>query len=77
MQFRQSFKKEYLGKVGVVIVPGERSVRLMHEKAGGAKMVWWALDAVKMEKEAGHERESNGEGPTTFLQKYEEEAGEI
>jgi len=52
-------------------------VRLLHEEAGG-KMVWWAYAAVKMEQEAGDERESDGEVQTAFQEKYnEEEGGEI
>jgi len=74
MDFHQVFKKKYLGKVGLVVMVQEKSVRLLHEEAGG-KMVWWAYAAVKMEQEAGDERESDGEVQTAFQEKYNEEEG--
>jgi len=64
-----------LGKIGVVVIVQDelKSVRLMHEGTGGAKMVWWALGAVKMEKEAGEKCQGDGHSGITFKQNYPEE----
>jgi len=71
----QGSKRKYLGKIGVVVIVQDelKSVRLMHEETVGAKMVWWALGAVKMEKEAGAKCQGDGNSGSTFKQNYPEE----